>query len=416
MGIRFRRTVRLVPGVRLNFSRSGVSTTIGRRGATMTFGKHGTHLNVGLPGTGLSYRTQISPGPEPSLRPIPTVAPVWPGPGSVTVPVLGTAIRSDDAAVLTTPGLDQLKTLINETADQRQQLESHLAAATRNFNAAKLKLALAQAPIIRLFTKDAIPRLALAVQVSQHQVDTLEANLDACHVDVDFAMDAATTATWSKLRASFEILSGCSRIWDITATARVDQWRERTMATTSIARSPIRFGFASDDVIRCGSPVFQLGNVGGRDLNIFPAFLMLREANGEFGLVEFMNVTLELGRTRFVETEGIPADSQQLGVTWHKANKDGSRDRRFAQNYQIPIAEYGELLFRSPTGLLEAYLFSSYEKSRQFYAAFKGHVEALRHLVTQEVDPASLAAAAPDTEAIPMPPLPRISTSPSYSR
>lgn len=59
MGFRFRRTVKLLPGVRLNLSRSGVSTTVGVRGASVTVGKKGTYANVGLPGSGVSYRTRI---------------------------------------------------------------------------------------------------------------------------------------------------------------------------------------------------------------------------------------------------------------------------------------------------------------------------------------------------------------------
>jgi len=57
MGFRFRRRIRLLPGVRINLSKSGVSTSIGGRGAWLTFGRRGTRATVGLPGTGLSYTT-----------------------------------------------------------------------------------------------------------------------------------------------------------------------------------------------------------------------------------------------------------------------------------------------------------------------------------------------------------------------
>lgn len=55
MGFRFRRSVRVLPGVRLNFSKSGVSTSVGGHGTTVNFSKRGTRTIVGLPGTGLSY-------------------------------------------------------------------------------------------------------------------------------------------------------------------------------------------------------------------------------------------------------------------------------------------------------------------------------------------------------------------------
>ena len=55
MGFRFRRSVRILPGIRLNFSRSGVSTSVGVRGAHVTVGHGKVRETVGLPGSGISY-------------------------------------------------------------------------------------------------------------------------------------------------------------------------------------------------------------------------------------------------------------------------------------------------------------------------------------------------------------------------
>jgi hypothetical protein len=59
MGLRFRRSVKLAPGIRMNFSGSGVSWTLGPRGMSVGIGKRGTHLNSGIPGTGLYARERI---------------------------------------------------------------------------------------------------------------------------------------------------------------------------------------------------------------------------------------------------------------------------------------------------------------------------------------------------------------------
>jgi hypothetical protein len=58
--LRFRRSLRLLPGVRVNLSKSGVSTSIGRRGLWFTVGPLGTRETVGIPGTGISYTEQQS--------------------------------------------------------------------------------------------------------------------------------------------------------------------------------------------------------------------------------------------------------------------------------------------------------------------------------------------------------------------
>lgn len=60
MTLRFRRTVRLAPGVRLNIGKRGVSLSMGPRGASVTAGGSGTFFNAGLPGTGLSSRQRLS--------------------------------------------------------------------------------------------------------------------------------------------------------------------------------------------------------------------------------------------------------------------------------------------------------------------------------------------------------------------
>ena len=59
MGWRFQKRIRIAPGVRLNVSRAGISTTIGPKGLSVNTGGRGTYLNAGLPGTGLSTRTRL---------------------------------------------------------------------------------------------------------------------------------------------------------------------------------------------------------------------------------------------------------------------------------------------------------------------------------------------------------------------
>jgi hypothetical protein len=57
MGFRFRRSIKIAPGVRWNVGLRGSSVSVGGRGATVNFGKRGVRTTVGIPGTGLSYTT-----------------------------------------------------------------------------------------------------------------------------------------------------------------------------------------------------------------------------------------------------------------------------------------------------------------------------------------------------------------------
>lgn len=62
MGLRLRKSIKVLRGLKLNLSKSGVSVTAGRRGACVTLSSRGTRATVGLPGTGISYSAKVSGG------------------------------------------------------------------------------------------------------------------------------------------------------------------------------------------------------------------------------------------------------------------------------------------------------------------------------------------------------------------
>lgn len=70
MGFRFRKTIKLLPGIRLNLSKSGISTSIGKPGATINIGERGLKATVGIPGAGVSYSENM-----PRRAPMPLQAP-----------------------------------------------------------------------------------------------------------------------------------------------------------------------------------------------------------------------------------------------------------------------------------------------------------------------------------------------------
>nr|WP_195461702.1 DUF4236 domain-containing protein [Alistipes sp. D31t1_170403_E11] len=56
----FRKRVKIAPGIKLNLSKSGISTSVGVKGASVTVGPKGTYVNNSIPGTGIYKRTKIS--------------------------------------------------------------------------------------------------------------------------------------------------------------------------------------------------------------------------------------------------------------------------------------------------------------------------------------------------------------------
>lgn len=83
MAFRFQKRIKILPGLRLNVSKTGISWTVGTRGASVTSRDGNLTGNAGLPGTGVSYRKRLDlPDAEPVSQELPakrssSVAPTW---------------------------------------------------------------------------------------------------------------------------------------------------------------------------------------------------------------------------------------------------------------------------------------------------------------------------------------------------
>ena len=60
MGLSFRKRLKIMKGLYLNFSKNGISTSVGGPGATLNFGKNGTRVTTSIPGTGIRYSKNLS--------------------------------------------------------------------------------------------------------------------------------------------------------------------------------------------------------------------------------------------------------------------------------------------------------------------------------------------------------------------
>lgn len=60
MGFKFRRSVKIAPGVKVNLSNKGAGVSVGGKGARVSVGPSGTRFTSSIPGTGLSYEKRLS--------------------------------------------------------------------------------------------------------------------------------------------------------------------------------------------------------------------------------------------------------------------------------------------------------------------------------------------------------------------
>jgi hypothetical protein len=129
------------------------------------------------------------------------------------------------------------------------------------------------------------------------------------------------------------------------------------------------------------------------------------------GLRTICDLTVEPCGCRFIENETVPPDAEVVGHAWHKSNKDGSSDRRFAQNFQIPIALYGEIRFKTRNGVEEAYNASRCGSALAFGHAISNFQDALRRQVKSAKPAVGPAAASEGPQKDPgalLPALPKV--------
>lgn len=379
MGLRFRRTFRVLPGVRINLSGSGISTSLGVPGATLNLSSRGARATVGIPGTGLSYSQHLGGG-RPPKEDWPESAAPWspPAPPPSAPSRTARAIGSGELATRTSPALQQLKSLIVAAEQQRKEATADLGEARKELSRRTRELAIKRFVLWRWAFRVRLASLHQElIPEAKSEIDRLQAWVEASRVKADFNLGAEVAGTYAALTSAFSVLAGCEKVWDHVADQDVDRPRERSTASRAITRVPVKLELARDGVLDSQGEVPRFGNANGEDIYLYPALLLMPGRDGDFALIELAEVHLNFEAIRFIEDDPIPSDAEVVGQAWAKANKDGSRDQRFKDNRQIPICLYGGLRLTSPTGLNEEYALSDAKKLLAFGTAYDAHMAAL---------------------------------------
>ncbi len=374
MGLRFRQSFQIFPGVRLNLSGGGISATFGIAGASVNVGSRGTRTTIGIPGSGVSYThhngnkhsvPDIKPSqfqPEFRIHSTPTYIPPQ---------FQMREINSASIEELTSHNLIDLRDMFAEARQQRTEIESDLREAERVYVLETDSLKKRQRSLFKFLMKKKIAELENSLPITQAEIDRLNNWLDSTHIDLKFDLDEASKKSFASLTRAFDALRTSAMIWDITSDRYGDRVIERSFASRTIQRTPVVLDFEPSELVRFEGRALRFGNVNGEPIIIYPGVAIMPRADGAFALIDLREFELGFQVVSFVEDEAVPADSEIIGYTWAKVNKDGSRDLRFKDNYQIPLARYGRISITSSAGMEEEYQFSNLQKASEFAKAFE---------------------------------------------
>lgn len=365
MSWRFRQSFSVIPGLRINLSKSGLSASIGGSPFTVNVGPHGLTGTASIPGTGLSYRHHIGAtvtAPPITTTPTADHPQVSPAPGFNNLAPIE-EIHSASTELLTSETLKQLKQLIQTAHQQHQEVSHDLESARTDKARSEARFdSWDHGMLLKKILKKSFEKRREVYATDSAKVAEYEEQLKLSTISTEIKIEKEQADLYFRLRDEFAALCECEAIWDVKTRQATDRYHERTTAVMAIGRERVHFELADCELISWDQKVPHLRNAKGGDLFLYPGFVLYRAAREAFSLIEYQDISGMAKDLAFQEDEKVPADSKMIGTTWAKANKDGSRDRRFADNHQIPIVRYGSLKLTSDTGLWEEFQFSNVDR------------------------------------------------------
>ncbi len=286
-------------------------------------------------------------------------------------------IASASVEVLTSTSLVPLRDLIAKAREQQAQVKADLKEAREEQATQQGELNRRKNSFFRWFYKRRIAELEAALPITLAEVDRLANWEDNTKIAVSFEAGDAAQRAYASMVRGFDVLKQSDKKWDVTADRSTNQFVERTLASRNVDRHPVVLDFSATDLIQFAGRAMRFENVNGDDILIYPGVAVITRADGVFALIDIRELLITVERVRFHEIEGVPRDAKVVGQTWAKTNKDGSPDKRFKDNYSIPIALYGQIAFQSQTGVTEEFMVSNADAALAFVEAVKVYQSAL---------------------------------------
>lgn len=365
----YRKRIKIIPGVHLNISRKGISTNIGVKGASVTFGHDGTYVNSVMGRHKVSSKPALPAGAnKPALPGAKPASPV-PHPIPVTTTPQGN-IFSVAPTEITNQDMQGVKDTILSAHQQRKELQHDLQQIGLALKGSKTKLTLSYVFLYGLFVKSISQGIKERIAAQQSAIDEINQELVKSRMELDISFDADILQKYESVTTAFKRLSQSHKIWDVTSAVAENRRVTRSAASTVVDKKEVKIGIKSIEDIHSNFEPLWFKNANGADLYCYPGFIIMYDTKDRFGIIDLKELQFKFLPVRFIERGSVPPDAKVIDHTWDKVNKNGAPDKRFRDNFQIPIVRYGAITLRTAAGVHEEYEFSNYEAAENFSEAF----------------------------------------------
>ena len=335
MGFRYRKSINLGGGFKINLSKSGVGYSWGVRGYRITKkAGGGTRRTASIPGTGISNVQETGSGKHKNN----TSGHNTNTPNNVTV------VDNNHYDTQEIKNANA-KTLVSEG------LEDMLESANKALSLWNLKNILFW---VTLIGGCAFPLLFIGTAVCIYFHFYLKKN---AVIDLEYTFeDDQATEVDERMKPLVNITKS-KKVWWISQTSKVIDKKYSGGASSAIKRQVCKastktpFPFSSN----AQAVAFK----SGKETVLFMPDKLFIIQGSKIGALNYSDVTTSVHGQRFIEREAVPSDAQIVDYTWQYVNKSGGQDKRFQNNRKIPICYYGEMEIRSASGVNTDIMFSN---------------------------------------------------------
>lgn len=324
MSFGFRKSFSTGP-FRFTLSKSGVSSSFGVRGARLTAGPRGTYVTVGS--HGFYYRERVGHGRESGPR------------------TSGSTFKADSAD--DTIRSARVADLVDSSSEK---LLADLNRRTQMFNPAVFGWIIsAMSLVVSPVSPTPLLLLVIALLALAGAIALQRRHRQAVKTRLFYELDPGAEVRFKAIITAVGALQRCQKLWRVERRRFTSDWKRNAGANSLNNRKCVDVGTSTPPNVECNLQVPTI-NFGDGGLYFFPDRILVLQSR-QFGAVSYEDLQVESVITRFIEDEAVTKDTQIVGRSWRYMNKDGGPDRRFNNNYEIPVVLYGELTLRSSTGL-----------------------------------------------------------------
>lgn len=334
MGLRVRKSINLGGGFRVNLSKSGVGYSWGTPGYRVTKTAGGkTRKTYSIPGTGIGYVEENGKRKK----------------SASTIP----AQSQQDASVYFNMNEVESSDIANfQPAEYSELLKKLQSAILWN------KISTWLCVCLILITNPLFVILGIigvAMKIYIHLKGRIELN---------YEFDTESKAEYEQKIAAWKSLNSCNKLWQINQSGKVNNVKTSGGATGAVKRSAFIINTKLPWYIKCNIEIIVLA-FKTETLIILPDKLLLIKGN-KIGAINYENIQHNIHAIGFLEDERPPKDSEFVKNVWKYTNKDGSPDKRYKGNKQIPVYKYGRIDLSSPEGLNAKIMCSNEQIAEQF--------------------------------------------------